>query len=66
MCLILCVVPLSMIKSLFLAGMWVIVMAFDLVNSSVERAFDLIDKNFHSELKTGIFLWVVMIVELYD
>ena len=64
-------------KSLLLAGAWLIVMCLELINSAVEKAFDLIDKNFRHEIKAGkdmlscaiflavcfnIILWVYVII----
>ena len=40
-------------RSLLLSGAWFIVMCLELINSSVEKAFDLIDKNFRDEIKAG-------------
>ena len=40
-------------KSLLFSGAWLIVMCLELINSSVEKAFDLIDKNFRDEIKAG-------------
>lgn len=77
LCMVLCIVPLSLMRCLFLAGMWVIVMVLELVNSATEKAFDLIDKNFRPEIKAGkdmlsaavfimicfnIFLWAATIL----
>lgn len=53
MCVILCLIPLEVWHKIFLAGMWIIVMALELVNSAAERAFDLIDENFRPEIKAG-------------
>ena len=53
LCVILCVIPLGLWRKIFLAGMWVVVMALELVNSAVERAFDLIDESFRPEIKAG-------------
>jgi diacylglycerol kinase (ATP) len=36
-----------------LVGAWLIVMALELVNSAVERAFDLIDKEHNLQIKEG-------------
>ncbi len=78
MILILCVIPLNFERKIFLTAMWLIVMAFELVNSAVEKTFDLIDKNFRPEIKAGkdmlssavfimvgfnIFLWLALIIE---
>ena len=75
LCLVLYIAPLSAVQSLFLAGMWIVVMSLELVNSAAEKAFDLIDKNFRPEIKAGkdmlsasifimvcfnIFLWAAM------
>lgn len=38
---------------LALAGGWLAVMALELVNGAVERAFDLIDKGFRPEIQAG-------------
>ncbi len=77
LCLILLIVPLTVMRRVFLAGMWVLTMALELVNSAAEKAFDLIDKNFRPEIKAGkdmlsasifimvcfnIFLWVFMLL----
>ena len=32
---------------------WLLVICFELVNSAVEKAFDLIDENFRPEIKAG-------------
>ena len=76
--LILFLVPLNFERKIFLAAMWLTVMAFELVNSAVEKTFDLIDKNFRAEIKAGkdmlsaavfvmvgfnIFLWLTLIIE---
>ena len=36
-----------------LMGAWLCVMALELINSAVEKAFDLIDSHFRPEIKTG-------------
>ncbi|GHS86397.1 diacylglycerol kinase [Synergistales bacterium] len=36
-----------------LGGAWTLVMALELVNSAVERAFDLIDMEFNPQIKAG-------------
>lgn len=63
-------------KKLFFAGMWLIVMAFEMINSAVEKAFDMIDEKYRPEIKAGkdmlsaavflmvcfnIILWLVII-----
>lgn len=57
---------------LTLAGCWLAVMAFELVNSAVERAFDLIDRNRRKEIGEGkdmlsaaVFLMVSFNVALW-
>lgn len=75
LCAVILIMRISVMRSLFLSGMWLIVMALELINSAAEKAFDLIDKNFRPEIKAGkdmlsaaifimicfnIFLWAVM------
>lgn len=77
--IILCFMPIDLMSCLFLAAMWVIVMALELMNSAAEKAFDLIDKNFRPEIKAGkdmlsaaifimicfnIFSWLVIMWQL--
>lgn len=52
-CILLCVMPLGMWQRIFLAGMWLIVMALELVNSAVEKAFDLITGEYNPLVKAG-------------
>ena len=40
-------------QAIVLIGAWLFVMVLELVNSSVERAFDLIDKDFNPHIKAG-------------
>jgi len=40
-------------RVLAVIGGWMVVMALELVNSAVERAFDLIDRNYRAEIKAG-------------
>lgn len=64
-------------RVLVLVGCWTAVMALELINSAVERAFDLIDKNYSLEIKAGkdmlsaavflaiafnVVLWTVLIL----
>ena len=64
-------------RSLILTGTWCAVMCLELINSAVEKAFDLIDKNFNPQIKAGkdmlsasvfisvcfnIVLWAVMLL----
>ncbi|MDR1378393.1 MAG: diacylglycerol kinase [Synergistaceae bacterium] len=44
---------LSFLMSTTLLAGWLVVMAFELVNSAVERAFDLIDKERNPQIKAG-------------
>lgn len=44
---------LPLLHSVLLVGAWLAVMAFELVNSAVERAFDLIDTQYRPEIKAG-------------
>ena len=45
--------PLSAELKIFLVLAWLIVICLELINSAVERAFDLIDENFRAEIKAG-------------
>ena len=53
LCGTLLVIDLEISHKFFMAAMWLIVMALELVNSAVEKAFDLIDKSFRPEIKAG-------------
>ena len=53
LCIFLCLVELNLEHKIFLVIMWLIVMAFEIVNSAVEEAFDLIDENFRPKIKAG-------------
>jgi diacylglycerol kinase (ATP) len=44
---------LSLLRSVALVGAWLAVMALELVNSAVERAFDLVDKEYNPQIKAG-------------
>ena len=44
---------LPVVQSILLIGAWLSVMALELVNSAVEQAFDLIDKDFNPHIKAG-------------
>lgn len=65
-------------RAVLLIGAWLMVMCFELVNSAVEKAFDLIDENFRPEIKAGkdmlslsvgimiffnVILWAVLICD---
>ena len=50
---VLCVARFPAVRSILLIGAWLSVMALELVNSAVEGAFDLIDKNFNPHIKLG-------------
>ena len=73
LCAVLLLLDVSSLWAVILISAWVLVMCFELVNSAVEKAFDLIDENFRPEIKAGkdmlslsvgilialnIFLWV--------
>ncbi|MBQ7154155.1 MAG: diacylglycerol kinase [Synergistaceae bacterium] len=75
--ILLWVMPLTLWQGLFLAGMWLIVMALELVNSAAEKAFDLITQDYHPLVKAGkdmlsasvfvmvsfnVMCWVIVIV----
>ena len=77
LCVILALFHVEFMLALFLAFMWVCVMAIELVNSATEKAFDLIDEHYRPEIKAGkdmlsaavfvlvcvnIFAWVMIIV----
>ena len=77
LCAVILFARITIMLSLFLMGMWLIVMALELINSAAEKAYDLIDKNFRPEIKAGkdmlsaaifimicfnILLWAVMIL----
>lgn len=44
---------LPLLHAVVLVGAWLAVMAFELVNSAVERAFNLIDTCYRPEIKAG-------------
>jgi diacylglycerol kinase (ATP) len=44
---------LSPFQAILLIGAWLSVMALELINSAVERVFDLIDKDFNPHVKAG-------------
>lgn len=45
--------PLPLETKIFLIFAWLAVMCLELINSAVEKAFDLIDENFRPEIKAG-------------
>ena len=58
--------------SVALLGAWLAVMAFELINSAVERAFDLIDKEYNPQIKAGkdmlsaaVFLMILFNIALW-
>lgn len=64
--------PVSAEQAVALVGAWLLVMALELVNSAVERAFDLIDTQFRPEIKVGkdmlsaaVFLMILLNVLLW-
>lgn len=73
MCAVILLLDVPALWAALLMGSWLLVMCFELVNSAVEKAFDLIDENFRPEIKAGkdmlslsvgiliafnVFLWV--------
>ena len=53
LCIILFLAGINFERKIFFAAMWLLVMALELINSAVERAFDLVDKSFRPEIKAG-------------
>ena len=43
----------ELVWAVIFVAAWLLVMCFELVNSAVEKAFDLIDENFRPEIKAG-------------
>ena len=77
LCAVLLVLEVPAGQFLVLTGAWLAVMCLELVNSAVEKAFDLITRDFHPLVKAGkdmlsasvflavcfnIFLWAVAII----
>ena len=73
LCAVILLLDVPALWAVILLGAWLLVMCFELVNSAVEKAFDLIDDNFRPEIKAGkdmlslsvgiliafnVFLWV--------
>ena len=73
MCAVILLLDVPALWAALLMGSWLLVMCFELMNSAVEKAFDLIDERFRPEIKAGkdmlslavgiliafnIFLWV--------
>lgn len=73
MCAVILLLDVPALWAALLMSSWLLVMCFELVNSAVEKAFDLIDENFRPEIKAGkdmlslsvgiliafnVFLWV--------
>lgn len=71
------VIMILLTRSIILIGSWCVVMCLELINSAVEKAFDLIDKSFRYEIKAAkdmlscsvfiavcfnIALWVIMLL----
>ena len=52
-CLLSFLLSLGFLRLLILICAWLLVMAFELVNSAVELTFDLIDSNYKSQIKAG-------------
>jgi diacylglycerol kinase (ATP) len=62
----------SLPRSAALVGAWLAVMALELINSAVERAFDLVDKEYNPQIKAGkdmlsaaVFLAIVFNILLW-
>ena len=70
-------VNIGLMQSLVIIAMWLAVMVLELVNSAVEKAFDLIDEHYRPEIKAGkdmlssavfimvcfnIFMWAAVII----
>ena len=53
LCALLLCLQVPPAQSLALIGSWTAVMALELINSAVERAFDLIDRDYRTEIKAG-------------
>ena len=77
MCIALTILHLPLLWSVCLATAWLIVMCFELVNSAIEKAFDLITQEYSPLVKAGkdmlsasiflmicvnIILWVIAII----
>ena len=79
LCAVLIFIPvkIELMHSLFMLAMWLAVMALELVNSAVEKVFDLIDEHYRPEIKAGkdmlssavfitvcfnIFMWAAVII----
>ena len=72
LCFVLWTVRLRLTQALILVGAWLLVIAFELVNSAVERTFDLIDTSFRPEIQAGkdmlsaaVFLMVCFNIALW-
>ena len=52
-CLALVLVQLPLLWCVMIAGEWMIVMCLELVNSALEKAFDLITKDYSPAVKAG-------------
>ena len=74
--LLLCIAMLvrrtTIVETLVVVGGWIVVIALELINSAVERAFDLIDKNYREEIKAGkdmlsasVFLAIIFNVAIW-
>ena len=80
-CIALVFLPLNVNveRKIFLIFSWLVVLCLELINSAVERAFNLIDENFRPEIKAGkdmlstavfimvcfnIFTWLFLLINL--
>ncbi|MBQ3448161.1 MAG: diacylglycerol kinase [Synergistaceae bacterium] len=76
-CAVIVVLDVPALLAVVLIGAWIIVMCLELVNSAVEKAFDLISEDFSPAIKAGkdmlsaavfimicfnVILWVIVIV----
>lgn len=79
LCIIIALIDIKNEWRIALIGSWLAVMSFELLNSAVEKAFDLIDINFRKEIEAGknmlsgaifiiilfnIILWLVLIIKI--
>ena len=77
---VLCFIRPGLIWSVVLVVTWLLIMAFELVNSAIEEAFDLITKDYNEHVKYGKdmasgailitlvingILWVTMLISVY-
>lgn len=78
--IVLCFIRPGLVWAAVLVAAWLLVMAFELVNSAIEEAFDLITKDYNEHVKYGkdmasgailmtlvinAILWLVMLTSVY-